>query len=153
MRDYSKGFCVLTGTYEGEINRGDIKSITSCAEIMSKNREYLQKIIDLCKNERTRLMLVKTPSNATEEEKTYYNSVEKIAKENGVEFVDYNLAYDEIGLDLDTDFFDATHLNAWGAEKFSKYFVESTDFFTGKSNEDDDWQEDLQKYLNETEKK
>lgn len=152
MRDYSKGFCVLTGVYDGEIAREDVSDVDTCAEILPKNSEYLQKIIDLCKEKDVRLLLVKTPCNATCEEKEYYNSVEKIAKENDVEFVDYNLQYDKIGLDLGTDFYDNSHLNTWGAEKFSEYFVENVDYFAEKEKDNDAWELDYQKYLEETEK-
>lgn len=153
MRDYSKGFCVLVGNYEDKIERVDVSKVKECAEILPKNAEYLQKIIDLCKEKDVKLMLVKTPSNATSEEKAYYNSVEKLAEENGVTFVDYNLNYQEIGLDIDTDFYDDSHLNAWGAEKFSEYFAENTDFFEGKEKNDNTWEEDYRKYLEETTKK
>ena len=150
MYDYSKGFCMLTGKYNGEIIREDVSGVTECAELMEKNSLYLQKIIDLCRQEGVRLMFVKTPSNATVEEKKYYNSVQKLAEENGVEFVDYNLYYDEIGLDLGNDFYDGTHLNVWGAEKFSEFFVSNTEFFAEKEPEDGPWQVDYEKYLEET---
>lgn len=147
MRDYSKGFCMLTGKYNEKIVREDVSQMADSVELMEKNRQYLQKIIDLCNQEGVRLMLVKTPSNATCEEKMYYNSVQKLAEENGMEFADYNLLYEEIGFDMDNDFFDATHLNVWGAEKFSKFFVANTEFFAGKTLADSEWQEDYDKYL------
>lgn len=149
MYDYSKGFCMLTGKYDGNFAREDVSAVTECADLMEKNHQYLQKIIDLCKQEGVRLMLVKTPSNATCEEKMYYNSVQKLAEENGVEFKDYNLCYQEIGLDFDNDFYDATHLNVWGAEKFSKFFATDVDFFAGKTLNDGLWQADYDKYLGE----
>lgn len=153
MRDYSKGYCVLTGVYNEKLSRESVADVEKCSPLLPKNEEYLKKIIGLCKEKDTQLILVKTPSNATREEKTYYNSVEKIAIENGVEFVDYNLAYEEIGLDLECDFYDKSHLNTWGAEKFSEYFVENTDFFAGKNGNDGAWSADYQKYLKETDKK
>lgn len=153
MRDYSKGFCVLSQVYDGEVTREDISGVTDTCKLLPKNEEYLKKIIDLCKEKNTRLLLVKTPSNATAEAKKYYNVVEKIAVENGVEFVDYNLQYDEIGIDLATDFYDSSHLNAWGAEKFSAYFAKSDVFLEEKDSQDEVWEEDYQKYLEETQKK
>ncbi|MBE7015536.1 MAG: hypothetical protein E7417_01785 [Ruminococcaceae bacterium] len=154
MKDYSKGFCVLSQVYSGEeIVREDVSKVSDCAELLPKNEEYLKKIIALCKEKNTRLLLVKTPSNATAEEKKYYNAVEKIAVENGVDFVDYNLLYDEIGIDMKADFYDDSHLNAWGAEKFSAYFANSEKFLEEKTVIEDDWDADYQKYLEETQKK
>ncbi len=152
MRDYSKGYYVLTST-KSDVKRVDTKNVTDRKELFPKNRLYLEKIIELCKNRNIKLLLVKTPSNSTEEEKAYYNEVERIAKDNDVEFVDYNILYEEIGLDLTEDFFDDGHLNTKGAEKFSTYFVQNTDYFNGKFSGNSDWQTDYEKYVKERIKK
>lgn len=146
MSDYSKGYCVLTTT-DAEAQHYDVSGVTECEELTEKNLLYLNKIIDLCEEQGVELMLVKTPSNATAEEKRYYNAVCTVAKERGVDFVDYNLCYDEIGIELSRDFYDKTHLNVFGAEKFTTYFAKSTPYFDGKTRSDNDWGEDLQKYM------
>ena len=156
MRDYSKGFYVLTSRCNNaeHIPLENVKDSTPLSE---KNREYLDKIIELCQKKNVHLMLVKAPSNATEEEKRYYNEVGRIAEEEcgieGVDFADYNMLYDEIGLDMSTDFFDERHLNIYGAEKFTKYFVKTTPYFHGKTCGDNDWQNDYEQYINERDKK
>lgn len=152
MSDYSKGFYVLTSKTNNAVHI-DLEGVTDTLPISDKNREYLDKIIELCKDKNVRLMLVKAPSNSTEEEKKYYNEVERIAKEKGVEFTDYNMCYDEIGLDLTADFFDERHLNIYGAEKFTSYFVESYGYFKNKVRTDNDWQEDYDRYVGERDKK
>lgn len=148
MFDYSKGFYVLTSRCNTAVHY-ELENVTKTEPISPKNREYLEKIIELCQEKDVRLMLVKAPSNSTEEEKKYYNEAEKIARENGIDFVDYNMLYDEIGLDLSTDFFDERHLNIYGAEKFTDYFVKTTPYFHGKSCADEDWQEDYDRYVAE----
>lgn len=148
MFDYSKGFYMLTSRFDGA-SAENLAHITEENLPTEKNLTYLNKIIELCQENDIELMLVKTPSNATIEEKKYYNTVERIAKERGVTFVDYNMCYDEIGLDLEKDFFDASHLNAWGAEKFTEYFVENTGYFNGKTRVDSDWQCEWEEYLKE----
>ena len=152
MTDYSKGFYVLTSTYKNPA-RYNLENVTECTELSDKNREYFEKIIELCREKNVRLMLVKTPSNSTAEEKKYYNEAEKIAVENGIEFVDYNMLYDGIGLDMETDFFDERHLNIYGAEKFTEYFVETTEYFKDKMREDEDWRADYDRYIAERDKK
>ncbi len=146
MRDYSKGFYMLANTFSDGV-KTDTSNVTEKTELLPKNEEYLRKIIKLCKDRKTELLLCKTPSNATVEEKKYYNAVEEIAKAEGVKFIDYNLFYSEIGLDLKRDFFDDNHLNIRGAEKFSRYFAKTTDFLKDKTRTDEDWQEDYEKYL------
>ncbi|MBQ6906909.1 MAG: hypothetical protein IJQ28_00895, partial [Clostridia bacterium] len=108
MSDYSKGFYVLTSKTDKAVHT-DLENVTDTLPITEKNREYLEKIIKLCQDKNVRLMMVKAPSNSTEEDKKYYNEAEKIAKENGIEFVDYNMYYDEIRLDMREDFFDERH--------------------------------------------
>ncbi len=146
MRDYSKGFCMLTDTFSGA-ERQDVSGIIDSRQLSEKNLFYLNKIVDLCEDSGVELLLVKTPSNATPEEKRYYNAVEAVAKERGVEFVDYNTRYSEIGLDLKNDFYDETHLNVKGAAKFSEYFVSTQNYFAGKVRKDEEWASDYQKYL------
>ena len=152
MSDYSKGFYVLTSK-TGKAVHTELEDVTDTLPITEKNREYLEKIIELCRDKDVRLIMVKAPSNSTEEEKMYYNEVEKIAKENGVEFVDYNMCYDEIGLNMKEDFFDERHLNIFGAEKFTDYFVRTCAYFNGKTRSDNDWQEDYDRYIEERDKK
>lgn len=146
MSDYSKGFCMLASRFDQAVNY-DLSNVTEEKPLYEKNVMYLNKIIDLCRENGVELMLVKTPSNATEEEKKYYNSVQKIADEQGIAFVDYNMNYEEIGLDLANDFFDDSHLNVWGAEKFTRYFVENTKYFMGKQRQDNDWAKEWEEYL------
>lgn len=148
MRDYSMGYCVLEQTCEDAV-REDTSAVFEKAELLEKNEEYLNKIIALCRENNVELMLVKTPSNETKEEKMYYNKVEEIAEINGVAFCDYNLLYDEIGIDMETDFYDKTHLNVRGAEKFTEYFAENTTYFSEKTAKDDSWTENLQRYNDE----
>ncbi len=145
MNDYSKGYYVLTNTCPDAVHT-DTSDVTDTTALSEKNLKYMQKIIDLCKKEGVQLMLVKTPSNSTSEEKQYYNAAEHLAQKNGVPYVDYNQLYDEIGLDLNTDFFDKTHLNVLGAEKFSRYFTENTDYFSGRSVQNEDWSAEYDKY-------
>ncbi|MDD6735593.1 MAG: hypothetical protein PUE13_04695 [Clostridiales bacterium] len=151
MTDYSKGFYVLDEVCP-DVVYTDTSEEMGRTELNRKNLEYLYKIIDLCRKSNVQLMLVKAPSNSTVEEKRYYNAVKEIADKEGVLFADYNLKYDEIGLDLKRDFFDGTHLNVWGAEKFSEYFAKTTEYFVGKSRSDEDWRTDYEKYLEVWEK-
>lgn len=152
VSDYSKGFYVLTSKcFDAEYT--DLDGVTGCEPISEKNMEYFGKIVSLCKEKNVRLLLVKAPSNSSEEEKRYYNSVEKLAKEYGIEFTDYNMKYNEIGLDLANDFFDKHHLNVYGAEKFTSYFVKTTPYFDGKYCADNDWQKEYDRYMSERNKK
>lgn len=145
MRDISKGYCMLNTACDNAVHT-DTSGETQTLPLSEKNTKYLYKIIDLCRENDVELILVKTPSNSTSEEKKYYNSVKEIADKNGITFADYNLRYEEIGLNTDSDFFDATHLNMLGAKKFTEYFTDTVGYFGGKICTDDDWTADYETY-------
>ena len=145
MHDFSKGQVVHPPECPQPVGP-TITGQEGVAELYEKNEKYLYKIIELCKDKGVELMLVKAPSNATPEQKSYYNAVEKIAGENGVTFVDYNEHYDDIGLELERDFIDESHLNQRGSEKFSLYFIDNVPYFEGKVRSDEDWRDDMNAY-------
>lgn len=97
-------------------------------------REYLDKIISLCKENNIELILYIAPFNGmydTDSEKENllsmqkkFNWLEEYVEEQDVPF--YNLFYelDEIDLDMSTDFMDPQHFNYAGQEKITRYMVE-----------------------------
>ena len=52
-----------------------------------------------------------------------FNRVSEIAAENGIEFMNMNYNYDDIGLDFEKDFNDYSHLNYEGSCKFTKFLA------------------------------
>jgi uncharacterized protein (DUF362 family) len=102
----------------------DVSKVTESNIGTQKNMDYLNKIIDLAEREGIRLVLFKSPSNATVEEKMFYNGVAEVAAQRGVEFIDFNDSkhYKEIGLDIREHFYDQRHLNDAGMRKFVPYF-------------------------------
>lgn len=83
---------------------------------------YLQKIVDLCEEKGITLILVRAPL-----EYGWYpewdENIQEFADANGVTYLNFNDYKDEMGLDLNTDTYDAgIHLNIFGAEKLSSFF-------------------------------
>ena len=99
-------------------------------ELHEKSALYLQKIIDLSKEKGFELLLIKTPItklDQNEDEQRVYNTIRRIAKENGIVFADFNYKFhrDAMGLDFASDFLDINgHFNFGGATKFSKYLAQ-----------------------------
>ena len=121
--DPDKGYVRLTPSAI-DIVREDVSDITEAKIGTEKNIEYLNKIMFLAEAKGIKLVLFKAPSNATAEEKMFYNGVAAAARARGVEFIDYNddELYAEVGLDLKTDFYDTRHLNETGMKKFVAHF-------------------------------
>ena len=84
---------------------------------------FFGQICDLCKTKSIRLVLVSAPSP-----KNYnyprHNTLTELAEKNGLDFIDFNMMKDEIGLDWQTDSLDGgDHVNYSGTEKMTKYLL------------------------------
>lgn len=118
------GYCLLTST-DKTLTRESYRNVRGEIPLSEKNEDYLKRIITVCRKSGTRLLLAVNPSNETARERMIYNSVRTLAEKNDTEFINFNDLYDEIGLDISSDFYDRAHLNYRGAIKFSRYFAEN----------------------------
>ncbi len=121
-RDPYKGF-VMLDPQEALQPRPAIETVSGSVPLLEKNQHWLEEIIKLCQDEGIELWLVKTPSNLELKEKAMLNTVKETAAKYGVHFHDFNEDYASIGL-KDSMFYDAHHLDALGASRFSQYFAD-----------------------------
>ncbi len=103
-------------------SRDELEAVVDVSEPLDKSMEYLEKFVELSREEGFELILIKAPSNATVDEKKLYNAVEAFALDEGITFEDFNMHFDQLGLDLAMDFYDRRHLNVNGVAKFVPYF-------------------------------
>ena len=83
-------------------------------------KQYLCKMIKECQERGIKVLLIQIPYPANEESQKWGNSVELIAKEYAVPYL--NMFYEDVGVNFFTDCFDAdSHLNPSGARKVSKF--------------------------------
>lgn len=133
MSDYLRDYKNSTDPYKGyvkldevseDVEWEDVSRVTESDVANTKNLYYISKIIELAKEENISLLLFKAPSNATADEKRYYNYVGEMAINHDIEYIDFNTSYhyEKIGLDVARDFYDKKHLNASGVSKFVPYF-------------------------------
>ncbi len=101
----------------------EVENITESRAIHPKNEKYLRDIIEWCRNNEIELLLTNTPWPCiNEENEMYFNSIENIADEYGVPFINGCKKYKEIGIDYTTDSYgDGGHLNYSGVTKYTKY--------------------------------
>lgn len=127
-----KGYLLSLGTSDkvtpitAEEHLTDYPKTTETARILPRNLDYLNKIVALTKEKGIDLLLVKTPNPATlksTEQQAIYNSLHQYAETEQIPFIDFNGAFEKIGLDFSKDFLDEGHLNIFGAEKFSRYLA------------------------------
>lgn len=98
---------------------------TDVAEpIPDSDLNYLNKMIKICNDKGIKVFLVEMP---TQNSWTYarHNAVQKYADEKDLKFIDFNLMFDEIGLDIKKDYRDGgDHLNYFGATKTTTYICD-----------------------------
>ena len=126
-RDPDRGYVRLTEITEDEDwdrIAVDVTDVTDIAKPIEKNIEYLNRIIDLAEEQEIPLYLFKAPSNATPEEKKFYNYAANLCEEKNIPFADFNTHTEAIGLDILTDYYDRRHLNTQGVAKFLPYFCQ-----------------------------
>lgn len=91
------------------------------AKISSLNKAYVKEINKFCKKNGAKLIMVSTPSTKNWN-MMRHNSVEALAKEYKIEYIDMNLMQKEIPIDWKNDTRDkGDHLNYYGASKVTGY--------------------------------
>ena len=109
--------------------------------IPNDNLTYLNKMLDLCREKGIDVILVEMP---TQNSWNYYrhNTVQAFAEENGLPFVDFNLMFEDLKLDIKHDYRDGgDHLNYYGATKTTAYLSDLlneqySDILTDRRNDE-----------------
>ena len=84
---------------------------------------YLNKMVELCKENGVELILIKAPSLSPIWWDQWDKQIVDFAKENGLAYYNFLTVTEEVGIDWQRDTYDAgLHLNVYGAEKLSHYF-------------------------------
>lgn len=118
-------------TVAGYLMRADVKPMTKLPtpsaltdpDIGDRCWEYLDKMRILCENNGAKLILIKSPSQWPYWYDEWDEQISAYAEKYGLDYINFLPLTDEIGLDMQTDTYDAgLHLNVYGAEKLSRYF-------------------------------
>ena len=84
---------------------------------------YLDEVRKLCDEKGIEIILVSSPS-AINFNYAKHNTMQDYADKYGLEYIDFNLLQDEIGLDWSNDTGDAgDHINVYGTEKTTRYLM------------------------------
>ena len=120
--EHWKGYVEHTG--HQYFTASDVSKATDRKPMYPKTEEWLYKIFELCEEENVELLLVSIPYCCSNVEQYVYNTVEDIAKEEGIPFINCNTNRDLVGIDYGTDLGDDQHLNYKGATKMSSFIGE-----------------------------
>lgn len=131
--------CKVTSRVESLIPFEDPQKVEG-AVLPESSVNYLQKTIDLCRENNTELLLINIPALGQNKffSQTGYNhrwtasrELGIFAAKNNIPYLDYFAEWKKLGFDLQTDAMDGEHLNRWGAARFTsllgKYMKEHYD--------------------------
>lgn len=86
----------------------------------------LNDLLDYCEKLDCKVIFARFPHRITDEDGydklKQHNEIGRVIKERGFDFINFDHAIQEIGLDLENDFYSDSHLNAHGQIKLTKYF-------------------------------
>ena len=145
------GYFMQKGIIAGEPTNYSLTAQTD--PIPDENIDYLNKILDACREKEVELILVKSPTSSWRY--PWYDEwdrqIEKYAEKNSLEYYNLIKYSGEIGIDLAADSYDGGfHLNVYGAEKTSSFFgsiLSNRHGITGKTQ--DGWSDKLREYYKE----
>ncbi|MCM1114311.1 MAG: hypothetical protein NC397_02310 [Clostridium sp.] len=93
-------------------------------EIPAANKELMDKLINLCKENNAQILFISIPSISSWNYERH-NAASSYAKERGIEFLDFNLLYEKTELDPTQCYRDrGKHLNYYGARAITSYIGE-----------------------------
>ncbi|AET65777.1 hypothetical protein Desor_0017 [Desulfosporosinus orientis DSM 765] len=127
---YGKGFDSGTNKYGKDNTINEVT--TESADLPPKTEEYLNKFINLAKEEGFQLIFTNTPydysstagsENWVKEPEKMFNRVSEISAENKIPFINFNDKVAEIGFNFKTDMNNSSHVNIWGANKITTYLA------------------------------
>lgn len=127
--------------------------------------KYLNKLVALCKETDTELLLTVIPYRADIDnnntsavlQQQMYNTVEELAKEWGVGYINGLHHLKEMNFDFSTDMFEDSHVNVFGSNKvtnyYGKYIIDNYDIQDRyKEEKYSDWHDDFAEYTQLLEK-
>jgi hypothetical protein len=126
-----RGFETITGRVElGELTP-DIEQLDETADLDPFYEETLRSFLSYCREKYpdVNIIFVRTPHLFEKDNERMQlvcrrtNRIAQIIDEYDFPFVNFEKLKDEVGI-LETDFYDANHLNVSGMRKFTRYFSE-----------------------------
>ncbi len=120
-----KGFYFMDKTKPFDFT--DYSSVTKETIIPDEVNDLFLDLIEYCKQEKLTVLFIVHSYCQTEEHKEEYNYMKRVIEENGFSFLNTNDYYQDIGLDYSTDLYHDSHVNVFGAEKYTDFVSEYID--------------------------
>lgn len=121
-----KGFQTVSKRTEIKKELIDVTDDHSTAPLAKEAEYYLRDLLQYLKDEKMdNVVFIRIPHRITEKNYGDYqrsNRVGEIVEEYGFSYVNFESEKEVIGLNLAEDYYNDSHMNLYGQEKFTKYF-------------------------------
>lgn len=113
---FYKGFAIAAKhTYQSE------EAVRLSDRVAEEVSGYYMDILEYGKKNDLALLFVASPLTVSERQSEVLNGMQAAAEEYGYGFIDGNRFYNEMDLDFMTDFYNSSHVNILGAEKWTEF--------------------------------
>ena len=151
VTDDYKGFRFFASKEALQTPDLEILDIKEKIEISDSTKVMLDDIMDYSDKNDVEICFIMSPLQITETRKKILNSIEEYVNARDFEFIDMCEKYEEIGIDFKTDYYNGSHVNILGAEKYTDYLLSylNTKYdFTDHRGEDgyENWEKSYLKY-------
>ena len=99
----------------------DVSKYTKTATLSKDRVKILDDYVKKIKEKGYNVLFISTPYPVTEEQYSYEKYFDEYFKKNGMNYLNCNNIYNEIGIDFSSDFYDRKHVNTLGAYKVTSY--------------------------------
>lgn len=113
-----KGFRFIIRWQKQNLIVNDTDKKTPIAE---ETEKILIDLLEYCKTTECNYLFVVSPYVEQESHKENFNYISEIVNQYGYDFLDANDYYDAMKLDSYTDFFNYSHVNIFGADKYTDF--------------------------------
>lgn len=120
--DSTKGFRLVDSVKPVKFK--DCSGVKKRRQLSERLDGILYDLMDYCKEEKLPVLFLVNAYCQTKKEKAVYNYISDVAAEYGFDFLNTNDYYKEIGLDYSRDYYDASHVNIFGADKYTRFVAD-----------------------------
>lgn len=89
--------------------------------LLPNAQKEMDKLLSYCDEKKLNVLFVVCPYAITKDHYAIYNTVKDQVTARGYGFLNANDYYDEMGIDFATDFYNGSHVNLYGADKYTTY--------------------------------
>ena len=119
-RDVFRGYMYLTPERGADCRQQSYDN-AEALPIPEENLTLLREMAALAKDNGAELLLLAAPYETVTDDLGYLKSLHAFCEAEGIDFLDLNPVYDELGIDEAKDFFDIGHFNVNGSTKATRY--------------------------------